>query len=255
MYFDTHCHLDFPIFDAQLDQWLKKLQMKQVSHICVPSIGPSNWQRVLQLGKLYPDQVYCALGIHPCFLPAQNDSIERLTNLVQTHRHAISAIGEIGLDGRYSNDDQQEHIFGEQLLLAKRVELPVLVHCVKRHHRLLPMLKQAALNQAGVIHAFTGDYKTASTYIDMGFKLGVGASFMWPSASPLREALTKLPLQAIVFETDAPDMPLPGHKKGDATPLDVIEVAKHFAALRQESTKTVIDAVYKSSCMVIRRNA
>lgn len=89
----------------------------------------------------------------------------------------------------------------------------------------------------------------------MGFKLGVGASFMWPSASPLREALTKLPLQAIVFETDAPDMPLPGHKKGDATPLDVIEVAKHFAALRQESTKTVIDTVYKSSCMVIRRNA
>jgi TatD DNase family protein len=253
MLFDTHCHLDFPEFADELPQWLDKMKQLQITQVCLPAIGPSNWERVLVLAKQYPAQICCALGIHPCFPVNDVNAVEDLRRLVRKERQFVSAIGEIGLDGRFNDDESQEILFTEQLAIAREAALPVIVHCVKRHHRVLPLLKDADLTQGGVIHAFNGDYNRARQYVDLGYKLGVGSTFMWPSASTLRETLSKLPIECLLFETDAPDMPLPGAKKGTATPLDVTEVAEKFCLLRRESTEMVIANIYQNSCTLLHR--
>ncbi len=247
MYFDTHCHFDFSPFNQDLPFWLSELQKTQINKLCIPAVGPRNWQQVVDLVKQYPDQLTCGLGIHPCFIHPSQDEFEQLAVTVKLNRSSIVAIGETGLDGRQGDDAVQEALLEKHFTLATEHQLPVILHCVKRHHRLLPMLKRARLPKTGVIHAFTGDRALAKQYIDLGFKLGIGGALTWPSAEKLRQAVKYAPLESLVLETDAPDMPLSGMQKGHNTPLSVIDIFSEIIHLRNESTKTVKISLYQSS--------
>lgn len=207
---DTHTHLDFPDFDADRPALLAESRALGVRQMVVLGVYRDNWQRVWDLVQSDPD-LHAALGLHPVYLdqhraddPTQlRDWLNRLAG----HRQ-LCAVGEIGLDYYIQTLDRerQQTLFEAQLHLAAEFELPALIHVRRSHAAVIATLKRIELKRAGIIHAFAGSFEEAREYIKLGFKLGLGGAATWPQALRMHRVLAKLPLDAVVLETDSPDM-------------------------------------------------
>ncbi|GLK90693.1 TatD family hydrolase [Pseudomonas turukhanskensis] len=207
---DTHTHLDFPDFDADRSQLLASAQQKGVERLVVLGVYQSNWQRVWDLAQ-QEDSLYAALGLHPLYLEQHQPEhlLELRTWLERLAGHdKLCALGEFGLDYYLPelDRDRQQTLFEAQLQLAAEFELPPLLHVRRSHAQVIATLKRFKLKRAGIIHAFAGSYEEAREYIKLGFKLGLGGAATWPQALRLRKVVAQLPLEAVVLETDSPDM-------------------------------------------------
>ncbi|AWL11405.1 putative metal-dependent hydrolase YjjV [Saliniradius amylolyticus] len=241
---DSHCHLDFSDFDKDRQSLLDQCQPQGFEAIVVPGVGPKHWSGQLNLCCQHR-LLYAALGIHPWFLPAKLESaLEQLEAEVKRQRESLVAIGETGLDfsqeilQRFDTSTQQQ-AFEAQLELAKKQALPVIVHHRKSHHGILQSLKYTGFDGRGVIHAFSGSYEQGKAYIDRGFYLGIGGTVTYPRARKTRDAVARLPLEAMLLETDAPDMPLHGHQGERNSPLFLPQVAKVLAGLKHTGVQEV----------------
>jgi len=202
---DTHCHIDLPVFDHDRDQILKTCQLAGIKQIIVPAIESASWDTLLTISNAH-ECLFPTLGLHPVFIEQHNESdLEKLDKL--TAQKLPLAIGEIGLDFYITDTDKnkQKHIFEQQLLIAKKYQLPVVLHVRKAHDDVLSHLKNKTLT-GGTCHAFNGSYEQAKRYIDLGFKLGFGGTLTFPNARKIHQLAKQIPLEHIVLETDAPDM-------------------------------------------------
>lgn len=205
---DTHCHLDA----AELAPAALVRQVAAdagVCHCVIPAVSRSNWQSVCDLAHAGKDSY--ALGIHPLYTPAAHDAdLEHLADALQAHKNdpRLVAVGEIGLDYFVPglDRDRQMHFYTTQLRLARRLGLPVILHVRRSADMLLKALRKHPV-QGGIAHAFNGSLQQAKCFVDMGFKLGFGGAVTFERALQLRRLVTQLPLDAIVLETDSPDMP------------------------------------------------
>ena len=260
---DSHCHLDFTEFQHERSQLLNQCQQSNIQRIIVPSVNPEHWQRVLSL----PSQanhskvkISCSLGIHPWFLILQGKRLnlqstkninlafneQQLTQTLIKHSNEIVAIGECGIDvfkakkntesegALNSNLHLQQAFFEMQLDIAKKNNLPVIVHHCQSHQLILPLLKKIKLNKAGVIHAFSGSYQQAKAYVDLGFKLGIGGTITYARSKKTINAVKRLPLSSLLLETDAPAMPPFGQQGLTNTPLNIITIFNALSSIRHE---------------------
>ncbi|GGO78782.1 metal-dependent hydrolase [Marinobacterium nitratireducens] len=232
--FDSHCHLDFPAFDGWRDTALAEARAAGVTEILVPGVTAEHWERVERLCASDP-RLYPALGLHPCFLSEHRpEHLEQLATRLAAG--TARAVGEIGLDYFIDNADrdQQQFYLEAQLDLAARHDLPVLLHVRKAHDQMLKALRRAKLRRAGIVHAFSGSEQQAQQYIELGFKLGFGGAISYDRATKLRRLASALPLDALVLETDAPDMPLAGWRDEPNRPQRVRDTFDVLCALRAE---------------------
>ncbi len=214
---DTHCHLDAPEFGPQLKDRLavRAHAAQQGVALCVcPAVQVAGFAALQALVHASGDGY--ALGIHPLFLPQAQDAdlnfLDQALAAAAADQNLV-AVGEFGLDffvpelctpqGR----DKQERFYRAQLVLAQRHGLPVLLHVRRSADRLLKYLRELNFSQGGIAHAFNGSAQQARGFIDLGFKLGFGGALTFERALQLRRLAATLPLDAIVLETDAPDMP------------------------------------------------
>ena len=207
---DTHTHLDFPDFDADRSPLLANARQKGVERLVVLGVYQTNWQRVWDLAQEH-DSLYAALGLHPVYLEQhQPEHLQELRAWLErlTGHNKLCALGEFGLDYYLPelDRDRQQTLFEAQLQLAAEFELPPLLHVRRSHAQVIATLKRFQLKRAGIIHAFAGSYEEAREYIKLGFKLGLGGAATWPQALRLRKVVAQLPLEAVVLETDSPDM-------------------------------------------------
>jgi TatD DNase family protein len=201
---DTHCHLDLEPMFSEVGDVLREARSSGVSRCVVPGVHPDGWERILMLSRDY-DGLYPAFGIHP--MHAETGDAATLSRLSRFAGQAV-AIGEIGLDPAYETPmDLQEEAFRAQLRIAVDQGLPVLIHCRKVFQRLIRILKEEDAGLVGgIMHAFSGSPEVAAECIRLGFAISLSGSVTWETAvRPLRLA-RELPLEAIVLETDAPDM-------------------------------------------------
>lgn len=236
---DSHCHLDFPVFDAARPQLVASAQEAGVSHIVIPAVVAKDFKRVVDTASAYPN-VSFALGLHPCFMQVhQAEDLQTLVDYVTTN--PVCAIGEIGLDFYMADYDavSQISLLKAQLKIAKAQRLPVLLHVRKAHDIMLKTLREVKFEQGGIVHAFSGSLQQAEQFIKMGFKLGFGGAMTYPRANKLRKLVATLPLESIVLETDAPDMPLSGRQGEFNQPAYVADVLKEIAGLRAESIECI----------------
>ena len=261
---DSHCHLDFDEFSSTYSQLLGQCQHTGIHRIIVPSISPDNWDKVLNLSKnklniqkKHNEEsaqgtknclIYPCLGIHPWFLKALNEShLQNLSEQVTKQRHNIIAIGETGIDNviakQQENLKQQQDFFSYQLHLAKEHHLPVIVHHRQSHHLIMPLLKQIKLGKKGVIHAFSGSYQQAKSYIELGFKLGVGGTITYSRASKTINAIKRVPLTSLLLETDAPAMPLANFQGEANSPLKLINVFQCLTQIREETPEKIAEQI------------
>lgn len=228
---DTHCHLDAAEYAADRDAVVQAAREAGVAQIVVPAIGRENFRVVAELDARYPGCRH-ALGIHPMLVDrAQEADIAELDAQLALGR-AI-AVGEIGLDFFVEGYDQarQEWFLAEQLKLARKHDLPVLLHIRRAQDAVLKQLRRFPV-PGGIAHAFNGSRQQADAFIALGIKLGFGGALTYPRALKIREHAASLPIEAIVLETDGPDMPpeFAPHSRND--PGNLPRIAAELARLR-----------------------
>lgn len=236
MLIDTHTHLDFPDFDADRQQVLANCLAKGVQRMVVLGVSCEHWPRLWQLVQEHP-ALYAAFGLHPVFLAEHPTSaIQQLrAQLERLHgQEKLCAVGECGLDYFLPELDrrQQQQLFEAQVQLAVEFELPLLLHVRRAHAACIATLKRYKPKRGGIIHAFAGSLEEAREYQRLGFKLGLGGAATWPQAQRLRRVIAQLDEQAIVLETDAPDMAPAMYPNQRNSPEYLAEICAELAQIR-----------------------
>ena len=231
MLIDTHCHLDAAEFDADRDAVAQRAYDAGVKLIVIPGVELANFDAVLDACRRYP---FClpALGFHPMYIHQHRpEHLGALRAAIEQHKPV--AIGEIGLDFFVPGLDQdtQEFYFVEQLKIAKEFNLPVLLHIRRANDQVLKQLRRFKLC-GGIAHAFNGSVQQAQEFIKLNFKLGFGGAMTYPRALNLRRLAAELPLDSIVLETDAPDIPPAFAHKQRNSPEYLPQIAQVLAELR-----------------------
>ncbi len=235
---DTHCHLDVAEFAADRAEVLGRARRAGVAGQVLPAIHAAGWPALLTLCHAEPD-LYPALGMHPIYLAQHRpEHLDELRALIERERPV--AIGEIGLDYFVETLDRdgQQQLFEAQLRVARDYQLPVLLHVRKAHDQVLAALRRIRV-PGGIAHAFNGSAQQARQYLDLGFKLGFGGTVTYDRALNIRRLAVDLPLDAIVLETDAPDIPLASRRGERNSPEYLPEVAQAIAQLRGMAVEEV----------------
>ncbi|TAK96278.1 MAG: TatD family deoxyribonuclease [Aquabacterium sp.] len=219
MWIDTHCHLDAPEFDADRVEVIARAQQAGVGLMVVPAVSSATFhtsrEAALQCKGAY------ALGIHPLYVRHEPEqaALQALADALQKWQTdpRLVAVGEIGLDHFVpelqdeASKALQERLYVAQLELAVAAGLPVILHVRRSADGLLKHLRR--LRDAGrpvaggIAHAFNGSEQQAQAFLDLGFKLGFGGAMTFDRALQIRRLAATLPDDAIVLETDAPDIP------------------------------------------------
>ena len=267
MWIDTHCHLDAAEFGPDRASVRTRAAEAGVQHCVVPAVAPGNFDAVRTLAHRHGDSY--ALGIHPLCTPQASEAdLLALDRALSEHRHdpRLVAVGEIGLDYFVPGLDgpRQEHFYREQLALARHHGLPVLLHVRRSADQLLKHLRRAGV--AGIAHAFNGSAQQAAEFVRLGFKLGFGGTVTFERALQVRRLARELPLQALVLETDAPDIPphwlyrtaeerAGGVPQGRNEPAELPRIAAVLAGLRGITSAELALAVRANACDALPRLA
>ncbi|MFT6388683.1 MAG: TatD DNase family protein, partial [Cellvibrionaceae bacterium] len=158
------------------------------------------------------------------------------------------AVGECGLDALIESGlDKQQAIFEQQIQIACKLELPLIIHVRKTHNETLKLLSHYRPKAGGVIHGFTGSVDLAQRYWSLGFYLGIGGSITYPRANKTRKTVKGMPLESLLLETDAPDMPLSGFQGEPNSPLRLPDIAHALAELRQDTFESICHVTTENS--------
>ncbi|WP_285962461.1 TatD family hydrolase [Pseudomonas tohonis] len=252
MLIDTHTHLDFPEFDADRAEVLNRARALGVKRQVLMGVTRGNWQRIWELATTQ-DDLHAAFGLHPIYLgehqPAHLDELRTML-LAHAGHPKLCAVGEIGLD-YYLEDldrDAQQALFEAQLAIAADAQLPVLLHVRRSHAAVIATLKRFRLQRAGIVHAFAGSLEEAREYLKLGFRLGLGGAPTWPQANRLRKVVPQLPLEAIVLETDAPDMAPSMHPQQRNSPEYLPDICANLAELLGITPDALAAASSRNAC-------
>ncbi len=208
---DTHCHLDAAEFGTETTAVRARAAAAGVSLCVIPAVAACNFATVRELAHAQGDAY--ALGIHPlCTGDARDDDLDTLDAELTSRKDdpRLVAVGEIGLDYFVPGLDpvRQERFFRAQLRLARKHDLPVVIHVRRSVDKVLGQLRQvgAGARWRGIAHAFNGSEQQAKACVDIGLKLGFGGTLTFDRALQVRRLAVSLPLEAIVMETDSPDI-------------------------------------------------
>ncbi len=250
MLVDTHCHLDAAEFDGDRAVVAEAATRAGVGTIIVPAIERANFGAVASVCRDYHG-CFAAYGIHPMYVDrAMAADLDALLETV-LREHPV-AVGEIGLDRFVEprDDPRQEFYFEAQLKIARDASLPVLLHVRRAIDPILKQLRRCPV-PGGIAHAFNGSRQQADEFIKLGFKLGFGGAMTFPRASRIRELAATLPLDAIVLETDAPDIPPEWRVGARNTPDQLPRIAQTLADLRGIAVQEVAEATTANAAAVL----
>ena len=246
---DTHAHLDFEPFDADREAAIERASAIGLRFIINISIDLESSHKSLALARQYPGFIFSTIGIHPNYSQDIDETTFREIGKLAGNQEVV-AIGEIGLDyyRDYATPQQQINALEVQLELAKRLELPVVIHerasaqdlvaILVSWHKNLPDNSRLKLNP-GVMHAFSADLTHVEPLLDCGFCFGIGGPVTYKNAVEKRELVSVLPLESLLLETDCPFMPPQSHRGQRNEPSLIPLIAQKIAELRGLSLEEV----------------
>ena len=268
---DTHCHLDAAEFDRDRGAVQADAAAHGIGAIVIPAIAVSNFAVVARLAHATTGGSY-ALGIHPLLTPTADE--HDLATLRRAVEKALDdprfvAIGEIGLDlfvpslTTATAVARQTWFFDEQLKIARDFDLPVLLHVRRAQDLVLAGLRRVRRRSGsqvatGIAHAFNGSAQQADHYVALGFRLGFGGASTFERALRIRALAHDLPDEALVLETDAPDIApawvrTPDGRAGRNAPAELARIAEEIAALRETTVDTLAQRTTQNARTVLPR--
>ena len=200
MFIDTHCHLSREDYD-DIDLVIKENRDSNISKIIISGCSKDSIFESIELSKKYED-IYLTIGYHPSEVDVvTDDDLVELENLLKLDK--VVGLGEIGLDYYYGKDNKEEQIelFRKQLVIAERLDIPVVIHSRDAVEDTINILKEFDLT--GVIHCFSGSVETAKIYTSMGYMLGIGGVVTFKNSN-LYKVVETVGFKNIVLETDSP---------------------------------------------------
>jgi len=229
---DTHAHLQWPAFDEDREKVIERAFAAGLSTIVSVGYDLNASREAVQIANDH-ENIYAVVGIHPHNAKTMTASmLNSVRELAQNTK--VVAIGEIGLD--YYRDlsprARQKEAFGQQILLAKELDLPIVVHDREAHNDVLEVIRSFGRDVNGVLHCFSGDLKMAEEVIDLGYSISIAGPVTFPSARGLQQVVQRVPEGSIVLETDCPFL-APQSKRGERNePMYVLETATKVAEIR-----------------------
>ncbi|WP_449413149.1 TatD family hydrolase [Pandoraea soli] len=256
MWIDTHCHLDAAEFDADRATVIADATAAGVVGLVVPAVECATFDAARAAARAIPGGAY-ALGIHPLYTPRARD--EDIATLRRAVDRAMGdprfvGIGEIGLDFFVTTLDpeRQQFFYVEQLKIARDFDLPVILHVRRSQDALLKQLR-IFTPRGGIAHAFNGSRQQADKFVERGFCLGFGGQMTFERALQIRRLAADLPLDALVLETDAPDIAPQWRYKQRNSPVELPRIAQVLADLRGVTTTALAQATCSNAWRVLPR--
>lgn len=238
--FDTHAHYADHAFDSDRDKLLAMLPEKGIKYIMLASSSVEDTVENARLAEKY-NYIYAASGVHPESVDTNPENYLDIVQNTALSCSKVKAIGEIGLDYHYDgyDRDKQIKIFEEQLVLAKKLDLPVIVHSRDACEDTLNILKKH--KPSGVVHCFSGSAETAKEIIKLGMYIGFTGVLTFKNAKKAIQALKVVPLDRLLLETDCPYMsPVPFRGKRCDSSM-IIYTAEKAAEVKDLQTQELID--------------
>ncbi|HZW12414.1 MAG TPA: TatD family hydrolase [Noviherbaspirillum sp.] len=260
MWIDTHCHLDANEFAGESDTIAESAARQGISCIIIPAVERANFSAVQALAARHANCTY-ALGIHPMYVPQAEEgdlSVLRAAVGQAMQDQRFVAVGEIGLDffipelSAGALREKQEYFFSEQLKIARDFGLPVLLHIRRAQDIILKYLRRTGVT-GGIAHAFNGSFQQAESFIQLNFKLGLGGAMTFPRALQIRRLAAELPQDALVLETDAPDIAPAWVHTGRNTPEELPRIGQVLADLRGMPVEALAAATSENARAVLPR--
>ena len=232
--FDTHAHLHFPEFEADLPVVLERARVAGVRWMLTIGTSAETSRAAVALAEREPD-VYAAVGIHPHdAADADEAGFDELLKLAQSSPKVV-AVGEIGLDffRNLSPREIQLKVFRRQLELARHMRKPALIHCRDAHAETLEILKTEGVRDVGgIMHCFSGDEAVARQCLDLGLLISIAGPVTYPNARKLPAVVKMVPADCLVVETDCPFLPPQPYRGKRNEPAYLPLIAARLAELK-----------------------
>ena len=246
-YVDSHCHVYSSSCD-DIESYISEAKDAYVLKMINNSENIEVSKEVVELSNKYKGILYPAVGIHPEYVDnLEENYIEELEKLIIDNK--VIAIGEIGLDYYYTKENREKQLmlFDNQLLLAEKYNLPVIIHSREATQDTIEVLKNHKVR--GVIHSFSGSYETACIYLNMGFKLGINGVVTFKN-SKLKDVLKRLSLNDILLETDSPYLsPEPFRGKINSS-KNIKVIGEYIASLFDVNSNVIMEKTTKNACQI-----
>lgn len=255
---DTHCHLDFDVFDVDRSEVIIRAQQAGLGFILNPGIDLPSSKTAIKLANNFPSLIFAAVGFHPNYGSLwDKNSLNRLRKLAKDK--CVLAIGEIGLDyyRQHTSRDLQREVFLQQLDLAKELNLPVVIHMRESSDDMLAILSDwvnslsnnSKLKQyPGVLHSFSDTLSVASKAISFNFMIGITGPVTFNKATETKDLVANLPLQSILLETDSPFLTPHPHRGRRNEPAYIPLIAEMIASLHKTTIDEVAETTYQNAC-------
>ncbi len=209
---DAHCHFDFPQFDGRREAELEQARSLGLRRLVIPGVRRPDWDSVRDTALAHNGLFYC-LGIHPWFVDEHSEEdLTELRRRLAARPERCVALGEWNEFG-----------------------MPLVIHSVKAHDEVHSLLNRRQWTGRALIHGFSGSFQQGEKLVDLGCFIGVGGVITHPRARKTRDAIAKLPLEALVLETDAPDMAPEGVPQGQNSPRYLPDILKALAEIRGDT--------------------
>lgn len=244
---DSHCHVDFDCFAQGRDELAQNLLRQNIQQLFVMGTEPSAWSQQISICQQYG--WHYAIGMHPYFLqPESLHSLDQLEQLLINQTPI--AVGEIGMDYILAQQSWplQQRVFIEQVKLAKKYQLPIILHVRKCYDQIKKILSDLDFSHGGIVHAFSGSQQQAQQFVAMGFKLGFGGTLTYDRAKKIRQIFTEIGDDNWLLETDAPDMAPSFLAKGEInSPKNIIAIGQCAAELLGWDCEQVMQQNYANA--------
>jgi TatD DNase family protein len=242
---DVHCHLEQKDYDTDRDKVIEscRKELKAVISSCAHLLTRKDYELGLEMHQKYRDFVFLSMGVHPIYIKkATPEKIEKAISLVESYRRDIVAIGEVGLDYYWVKDSdlrvKQHELFRRFIGLAKKLELPLVVHCREAIEETLNILEENAAGMKVMMHLYSYR-KHLQRVLDKGYSISIGPSIS--TSKDLKKIARDMPLERIMLETDSPWF---GGKIRN-TPLSIKIVAQEIAEIK----KIPFEQVWKQTAL------
>lgn len=237
---DSHCHLDFEVFDNDRSAVLQRAKDNNISDIVIPGTEKIYWDRIKQLCENQP-QLHACYGLHPYWVSQKNtQQLHALDTYIEKQRPV--ALGECGLDFRPQQADKKTQLlfFEAQLTIANDHRLPVVIHSVKATETVIQMIKKFK-NLSGMIHSYSGSTEQARQLIDLNFYISLGGSLTYDNAKNTKKVAREIPLTSLLLETDSPDQPDQKNSGKRNEPAYLVNTVKAISDIREESANMIAE--------------
>ena len=245
---DTHTHLYSEAFEKDRDTVIQKALDNNIKRFFIPAIDSQATQSMYELEKNYPGHIFLMMGLHPTHV---KDNFEKELELVEREfqKRSFYAVGETGIDLYWDKSTLgiQQEAFKWQIRLAKKYNLPIVIHCREAFDEIFEVLESEKDEKLfGIFHCFTGDFQQAQTALSFNMKLGIGGVVTFKNGG-IDKFLDKIPLEQIVLETDSPYLAPTPYRGKRNDPVYILKVVEKLSEIYNLPLEKITEVTTKNS--------